>query len=150
MFEVQRTIYKYQGAINKLSVDDKGLLVLAVFGLPPYTHSDDPFRAVQSALNLLENIAVSHLGCGEVYATSVPWLLIQCTCGFYFLCVLHELVAWGGHLRDHWRLDGACLLRCGRLQTQAGIHGDGRCGQSLGSPDEQSWRGSPHRGHSCG
>jgi hypothetical protein len=35
-----------EGVVNKLLIDDKGLLVLAVFGLPPMPHEDDPSRAV--------------------------------------------------------------------------------------------------------
>lgn len=32
MLEVQRTVYSLEGSINKFLVDDKGLLVLCVFG----------------------------------------------------------------------------------------------------------------------
>ena len=35
--------------MNKILVDDKGLLCLAAFGLPPLKHSDDPHRALMAA-----------------------------------------------------------------------------------------------------
>jgi class 3 adenylate cyclase len=45
---VQSCCYMNEGAVNKLLVDDKGLLVLVVFGLPPMAHMDDPARAVST------------------------------------------------------------------------------------------------------
>jgi class 3 adenylate cyclase len=46
MTSVQQAVYiPYQGSINKLSVDDKGVAVLAALGLPPFSHEDDPARA---------------------------------------------------------------------------------------------------------
>eukprot|EP00730_Choanoeca_flexa_P001021 TRINITY_DN10444_c0_g1_i1.p1 TRINITY_DN10444_c0_g1~~TRINITY_DN10444_c0_g1_i1.p1 ORF type:complete len:1056 (+),score=243.50 TRINITY_DN10444_c0_g1_i1:148-3168(+) len=57
MLEVQRSMYNSEGSINKLLVDDKGLLVLCAMGLPPMKHSDDPSRALAAALSLATNIA---------------------------------------------------------------------------------------------
>jgi class 3 adenylate cyclase/tetratricopeptide (TPR) repeat protein len=48
----QETIYRYEGSINKLTVDDKGSVLLALFGAPPLAHADDPLRAVRCALDL--------------------------------------------------------------------------------------------------
>eukprot|EP00045_Choanoeca_perplexa_P016908 m.235101 g.235101 ORF g.235101 m.235101 type:complete len:1667 (-) comp17397_c0_seq3:36-5036(-) len=62
MLEVQRSMYNSEGSINKLLVDDKGLLVLCAMGLPPMKHSDDPSRALAAALSLASNI--SSLGDG--------------------------------------------------------------------------------------
>ncbi|EDQ88063.1 uncharacterized protein MONBRDRAFT_32966 [Monosiga brevicollis MX1] len=61
MTELQRVIFNYEGVINKLLVDDKGLLALCVFGLPPFVHhGDDPVRAVCAALDLAAGIRPSH------------------------------------------------------------------------------------------
>ena len=49
---LQRVIYRYQGSLNKFLVDDKGSTVMAVFGLPPVAHDNDPERAVLAALDL--------------------------------------------------------------------------------------------------
>eukprot|EP00051_Salpingoeca_urceolata_P007099 m.94209 g.94209 ORF g.94209 m.94209 type:complete len:1161 (+) comp15115_c3_seq1:1094-4576(+) len=57
MLEIQRTVYHWEGSINKLLVDDKGLLVLCALGLPPMPHSDDATRAVSAALDLCTNLA---------------------------------------------------------------------------------------------
>jgi class 3 adenylate cyclase len=51
---VQRAVYAYGGSVNKLLVDDKGTLVVAIFGLPPTVHPDAPSRAVAAAFLLLE------------------------------------------------------------------------------------------------
>merc|ERR1712228_456734 len=52
ILSLQEIIYKYQGSLNKFLVDDKGSTVMAVFGLPPVAHRNDPERAVMAALDL--------------------------------------------------------------------------------------------------
>ena len=47
---IQRSVYRYEGSINKISVDDKGITLVAALGLPPFAHEDDPARGVQAAL----------------------------------------------------------------------------------------------------
>jgi class 3 adenylate cyclase len=47
---LQTALYRYEGSINKLSLDDKGTMLVAALGLPPLAHEDDPARAVQAAL----------------------------------------------------------------------------------------------------
>ena len=37
----QEVIYRYEGSLNKLAVDDKGTVLLAMFGAPPLAHADD-------------------------------------------------------------------------------------------------------------
>ncbi|ETO17719.1 hypothetical protein RFI_19597 [Reticulomyxa filosa] len=53
---LQDVIYKYQGSLNKFLVDDKGSTVMAVFGLPPVAHSNDPSRGVLAALELQKRL----------------------------------------------------------------------------------------------
>ena len=50
--DVQKTIYRYEGNINKLNVGDKGSILLALFGAPPLCHDDDEVRAISCALEL--------------------------------------------------------------------------------------------------
>lgn len=50
MFRLQRALYRYEGSINKLNVDDKGVILVAALGLPPFSHQDDAARGVQAAL----------------------------------------------------------------------------------------------------
>jgi class 3 adenylate cyclase/tetratricopeptide (TPR) repeat protein len=49
---IQDTVYHFEGSLNKLSVDDKGVTLLAAFGLPPLAHEDDAARGVQAALKI--------------------------------------------------------------------------------------------------
>ncbi len=52
MRAMQMTLYRYEGSINKLSVDDQGVSLIAALGLPPLAHEDDAVRGVQVALAL--------------------------------------------------------------------------------------------------
>ena len=47
MAGLQTKCYSHEGSLNKFVVDDKGLLLLLVFGLPPLVHTDDAIRAVR-------------------------------------------------------------------------------------------------------
>jgi len=74
---IQRSVYHYEGSINKINVDDKGITIVAALGLPPFSHEDDPARGVQAALMIrreLTNLHVrSHIGIttGRIFCGSV-------------------------------------------------------------------------------
>jgi len=46
-----------EGSLNKLSVDEKGVALVIVFGLPPHAHEDDPIRATRAALAIKAAVA---------------------------------------------------------------------------------------------
>ncbi|NJN67713.1 MAG: tetratricopeptide repeat protein [Chloroflexaceae bacterium] len=50
--DAQKIIYRYEGSLNKLVVDDKGTVLLILFGAPPLAHEDDPIRALACAREL--------------------------------------------------------------------------------------------------
>jgi predicted ATPase len=52
--EAQEIIYRYEGSINKLAVDDKGTILLALFGAPPLAHEDDPLRSLRCSRELVQ------------------------------------------------------------------------------------------------
>ena len=54
---VQREVRRYEGTLNKLAVDDKGVTVLAAFGLPPLSHEDDAARGVLASLAVRSALA---------------------------------------------------------------------------------------------
>ncbi len=54
---IQRSVYRYEGSINKINVDDKGITIVAALGLPPFAHEDDPARGVQAALMIRKELA---------------------------------------------------------------------------------------------
>src|SRR6185369_7654697 len=50
MYALQTNLYRYEGSINKISVDDKGASLVAALGLPPLSHEDDAARGVRAAM----------------------------------------------------------------------------------------------------
>jgi class 3 adenylate cyclase/tetratricopeptide (TPR) repeat protein len=64
MLALQSALYRYQGSINKLSVDEKGTTLVAALGLPPLAHEDDPARGVLAALAMREALAGRRVGIG--------------------------------------------------------------------------------------
>jgi class 3 adenylate cyclase/tetratricopeptide (TPR) repeat protein len=60
MRTLQTALYRYEGSINKLNVDDKGVTLVAALGLPPLAHEDDAVRALQAALEI--KTALQQLG----------------------------------------------------------------------------------------
>ena len=54
---VQKSVDRYQGTINKISVDEKGAVVVTAYGLPPYSHEDDALRATKAAVRIQEELA---------------------------------------------------------------------------------------------
>ena len=60
MRALQAALYRYEGSINKLSVDDKGVSLVSALGLPPLAHEDDAARGVKAALAM--RAALEELG----------------------------------------------------------------------------------------
>ena len=78
---IQEVIYRHEGGLNKISVDDKGASIVAAMGLPPKPHPDDARRALRAALELESalsetglrariGVATGRAYCGAVGATS--------------------------------------------------------------------------------
>ena len=75
---LQRALYfPYEGSINKLSVDDKGVTLIAALGMPPFAHEDDPSRGARAALAMHAVLQDLKLRCsigvttGRVYVGAV-------------------------------------------------------------------------------
>jgi class 3 adenylate cyclase/tetratricopeptide (TPR) repeat protein len=49
---VQLCLGRFEGQIYEIVAAEEGITFIAVFGLPPLSHEDDPARAVRSALSL--------------------------------------------------------------------------------------------------
>ena len=56
MLNVQEIMYSFEGSVNKMTIDDKGLVFLCVFGLYPLIHADDPKRAVNAARMAIDRL----------------------------------------------------------------------------------------------
>lgn len=74
---IQRSVYHYEGSINKINVDDKGITIVAALGLPPFSHEDDPARGVQAALMIRRELSTLHvpsyigIATGRIFCGSV-------------------------------------------------------------------------------
>ncbi|MDX1523554.1 MAG: BREX system ATP-binding domain-containing protein, partial [Anaerolineae bacterium] len=102
----QETIYSYEGSINKLAVDDKGTIFIALFGAPPYAHEDDPERALRCALDLQ-----------KVAAEQGLQLAIGVTTGRVFTGPV------GSETRREYTVMGDTVNLAARLMGQAGLGG---------------------------
>ncbi|HYO51324.1 AAA family ATPase [Archangium sp.] len=49
---LQSVLFHHGGSANQVVVDDKGVVMVAAFGLPPLSHEDDGARAARTALDL--------------------------------------------------------------------------------------------------
>lgn len=72
-----QAVHKLGGVTNKMSIDEKGVTLLAVFGLPPRVHEDDAARACRAGMAIQRalqrageavsvGIATGRAFCGEV------------------------------------------------------------------------------------
>ena len=52
MRTIQLALYKYEGSVNQLVMDDKGTTLVAAFGLSPFAHADDAARGALAALEI--------------------------------------------------------------------------------------------------
>lgn len=77
LLAMQKELYRFRGEVRQFLVDDKGSVLIGVFGLPPVSHEDDAMRAVLTSLEIsksLRNLGIqSRIGittgdafCGDV------------------------------------------------------------------------------------
>eukprot|EP01132_Coremiostelium_polycephalum_P002067 gene2067-2553_t len=77
VYELQTIVYKYEGTVRQFIIDDKGCILIAAWGVPPWSHEDDPSRAVEAAMEVVVNLfklkVISTIGvttgkcfCGDV------------------------------------------------------------------------------------
>jgi predicted ATPase/class 3 adenylate cyclase len=66
---IQPILQRHEGSLKQVVVDDKGLTLIAVFGLPLLAHEDDPARATRAALGVHAALDGLGLGCAIGLAT---------------------------------------------------------------------------------
>jgi class 3 adenylate cyclase/tetratricopeptide (TPR) repeat protein len=52
VWKVQQLLQTYEGTVYQFLVDDKGLVLIGAFGLPPRAHEDDALRGVHAAVEI--------------------------------------------------------------------------------------------------
>jgi len=104
MRHFQRSVYALEGSINKFVVDDKGMVLLVVFGLPPVSHfNDDPVRAVLTATRLCDTLYEEGMHGRAGVATG------RCWCGVV-----------GTDFRQEYTVLGDVVNLAARLMSKAG------------------------------
>ncbi len=53
---LQKIVYRFEGSVNKWTVDEKGMNFIAAYGLPPLSHEDDAYRAIRAAISIHETL----------------------------------------------------------------------------------------------
>jgi class 3 adenylate cyclase/tetratricopeptide (TPR) repeat protein len=119
MVALQRTVYQFEGSLNKMSVDDKGVSMLVGFGLPPLAHEDDAARAIGCAQALHAKVTELGWSCSIGVATG------RIFCG-----------AYGNEQRREYTMIGDTVNTSARLMQAAR-------GQSL--CEQVTWRESKSR-----
>lgn len=77
MVTMQTTLYSYEGQLRQYIVDDKGTTLIAVFGLYPFSHENDPLLAARCALDMASALRAIDVPCqigvttGMVFAGAV-------------------------------------------------------------------------------
>ena len=118
---LQRVVARYEGSLNKLSVDDKGAAMVAVLGLPTMSHEDDPARGVLAALEIreqLNNLGVHHaigVTTGPAFC-GVVGNSLRCE-----YTVIGDVVNLAARLMQKGAND---ILCCGRTREAAAGHAD--------------------------
>ena len=69
MTVMQNAVYRYEGSAKEIGFDDKGMVLIAAFGLPPVSHEDDPLRGLRAALEIERNIRAMGLDCSVALTT---------------------------------------------------------------------------------
>lgn len=69
LVRLQQLVYSVEGSVNKISVDDKGLSLIPVLGMPPLAHEDDPRRGLTLALHIRDLMRELGLPCAVGVAT---------------------------------------------------------------------------------
>ena len=56
MASIEGASRRLEGEVAQVQMDDKGVSAAVIFGLPTLAHEDDPFRAVEAALAIHEDL----------------------------------------------------------------------------------------------
>eukprot|EP00741_Cyanophora_paradoxa_P018709 tig00021073_g18058.t1 len=106
---VQALLYAHEGSLRQIVLDDKGLVVIGVFGLYPISHADDAGRCAACALDVREAMEAAGVGCALGLATGPAF------CAF----------VGDPETRCEFSVFGNAVNRAARLMGKAGLTGGG-------------------------
>ena len=75
--KAQQALTRYEGTLTRILDDDKGVTLIASFGLPPFAHEEDPYLAVQAAEEIQSAMTQMRLdyGIGVANRAGLLWCL---------------------------------------------------------------------------
>jgi adenylate cyclase len=101
--QIEKASLRLEGSVLHIRMDDKGINAIVVFGLPPLAHEDDPFRAIEAALSIEQDLSA------RGYKVSIGVTTGLLFCGEY-----------GGAARRDYSALGTAIVLSSRLMEQAG------------------------------
>lgn len=99
---VQQELHRLDGRIYQVVVDDKGANLVAVFGVPPFAHEDDPVRAIEAGLAIRDALHA------HAIRTAIGVTTGRMFCG-----------DCGGEYYRQYSIRGAAINLAARLMQQA-------------------------------
>lgn len=121
---IQKALFQFEGSISRLQIDDKGIVLKAAFGLPPFFHENDPARAVLAALQIQDSLAT---------------VSIACNIGIYTGNIFCGMV--GNDKRCEYTTVGAEVNLAARLMQSAGAFGGILCDEGTHKSSHTSTAG---------
>jgi class 3 adenylate cyclase/tetratricopeptide (TPR) repeat protein len=115
--QAQRVIARYGGWLKEITMDEKGTTLVAGFGVPPFTHDDDPARAVEAAVALQASLRDLDVTAGVGVATGPTF------CGPVGNATRRDFAMLGGHVNLAARLmlaSGGDAVLCDAPTHEAG------------------------------
>ncbi len=134
---MQRVIYKNSGYRRQFLVDDKGTTLIVVFGVPPYAHEDDAYRALKTALEIAAELRALGLIATQGVATGYGAPLARLHLSFdlhpYHVATLYRVVllrvrsvyvgSVGSSRRQEHAVVGDTVNTSARLSARAKLNG---------------------------
>ncbi|RHY27177.1 hypothetical protein DYB32_007575 [Aphanomyces invadans] len=121
---VQKCIFNYEGTINKFLVDDKGSTAIAVFGMPPVTHENDPIRGILASLAICAALTPLGLKGSERFALLVGSLMTEvASVGITSGTAFCGVVGHQGNRREYTVLGDIVNLAARLMQRAKSEHG---------------------------
>jgi len=78
---VQQQVYRMEGSLNKLVMDDKGSTLICIWGLSPFSHDDDAVRAVLTGMNMKNALEKMGVWCNVGISTGIVFSGVVGTSG---------------------------------------------------------------------